>query len=91
MKVFIERRTENGFEQNPHILREHGRREKPIPPHERKAMLRIEFGDKDWLILNEVFGDADTAHAAVSIIQDAPPEIQILAVQLLKMIEGGDY
>ena len=89
MKVFTENRTEKGFVENPHIQQEHGRRVRPIPPHERKAMLRIEFGDNDHFILNKVFGDDDTAHAAARIIQDAPPEIQILAVQLLKTIERG--
>lgn len=58
-----------------------------IPPHERKAMLHIEFEENDWVLLKEVFGDEDTAAAAVDIIRDAPPEIQILAVQLINIIK----
>lgn len=58
-----------------------------IPPHERKAMMHIEFDDNDWMILKEVFGDEDTAVAAVDIIRNAPPEIQILAVQLINIIK----
>lgn len=59
----------------------------PIPPHERKAMLQIEFDNNDWPLLKEVFGDEDTAAAAVEIIKGAPPEIQILAVQLIQLIK----
>ena len=58
-----------------------------IPPHERKAMLHVEFEENDWVLLKEVFGDEDTAAAAVDIIRDAPPEIQILAVQLINIIK----
>ncbi len=58
-----------------------------IPPHERKAMVHIEFDENDWTLLKEVFGDDDTAAAAVEIIRDAPPEIQILAVQLINIIK----
>ena len=59
----------------------------PIPPHERKGLVKIEFESGDWALLNEIFGDEDTAAAAMEIIKDAPPEIQILAVQLMKIIE----
>ena len=59
----------------------------PIPPHERKGLVKIEFESGDWTLLNEIFGDEDTATAAIEIIIDAPPEIQILAVQLMKIIE----
>ena len=58
-----------------------------IPPHERKAMMHIEFDDSDWTLLKEVFDDEDTAAAAVNIIRNAPPEIQILAVQLINIIK----
>ena len=59
----------------------------PIPPHERKGLIKIEFESGYWALLNEIFGDEDTAAAAVEIIKDAPPEIQILAAQLMKIIE----
>ncbi len=62
---------------------------RPLPPHERRAMMHFEFGEKDFNLLNTVFGDPDTAQAAAYIIQDAPPEIQILAIQLMKM-NGSD-
>lgn len=58
-----------------------------IPPHERRGFVTIEFESEDWALLNEIFGDEDTASAAVEIIKDAPPEIQILAVQIMKIIK----
>ena len=59
----------------------------PIPPHERKALMRLECTEADWNLLLDVFEDEDTAMAALNIIQDAPPEIQILAVQLMNLIQ----
>ncbi len=61
-----------------------------VPPHERKSMLHIEFDENDWTLLKKVFGDEDTAVAAVNIIRNAPPEIQILAVQLINIIKEDD-
>ena len=58
-----------------------------IPPHERKAMVNIEIDEKDWLLLKEVFDDEDTATAAIEVITDSPPEIQILAIQLISIIK----
>ena len=58
-----------------------------IPPHERKDLVKIEFENGDLTLLTEVFGDEDTAAAAVEIIKNAPPEIRILAAQLMKIIE----
>lgn len=58
-----------------------------IPPHERKTFMHIEFNEVDWMLLKEVFGDEDTALAAAEIIREAPPEIQILAIQLMNIIE----
>lgn len=58
-----------------------------IPPHERKGMISLQFDERDWNIFNEVFGDEDTARAAVDIVHGAPPEIQILVAQVLEMIE----
>lgn len=87
MKVFgenTEARRREGRER--HMLREHGPGHH-IPPHERNAMMHIGFTEQDWGLLKDVFGDEDTAMAAAAIIQDAPPEIQILAVQVMNMIE----
>lgn len=58
----------------------------PVPPHERRALLHLEFDERDWTALREIFGDEDTANAAAAIITEAPPEIQILALQILKLI-----
>lgn len=60
---------------------------KHIPPHERKALMNVELEETDWVLLKKIFGDEDTALAAVAIIKDAPPEIQILAIQLINIIE----
>ncbi len=66
---------------------EHDGLRRPIPPHERKALMRVELDEKDLALLKMVFGDEDTAEAAAEIIQEAPPEIQILAIQLISLIE----
>lgn len=58
-----------------------------IPPHERKAVMNIKFEQSDWELLRKIFGDEDTSLAAVEIIKEAPPEIQILAIQLINVIE----
>ena len=58
-----------------------------IPPHLRKAMTQVEFGEDDWKKLQAVFGNEDTAAAAADIIRKAPLEIQILAMQLLNQIK----
>lgn len=59
----------------------------PVPPHIRKGMFSIQFDDNDWEIFKKVFVDEDEAAAAFGIIHGAPPEIQILAAQLLYQIE----
>lgn len=100
MKVFTESRMDKYLEDSSPMLHEHdfGRPlpphechgvGRPIPPHLRKAMMYVELGEKELTFLNTVFGDPDTAQAAAYIIQDAPPEIQILAIQLMKM-NGSD-
>ncbi len=69
------------------MIREHRGPGGPVPPHERKALIRIEFDEADWALLKEVFGEEDTALAAAEIIRDAPPEIQVLAIQLMNILE----
>lgn len=59
----------------------------PMAPHERRGMITIQFDNKDWTVFKDVFGNDDEAAAAAGIIQSAPPEIQILVVQLLIQIE----
>lgn len=60
-----------------------------LPPHHpnHRGILRLDFSEQDQRIFEEVFGNPDEAAAALDIISNAPPEIQILAVQVLKMIE----
>ena len=59
----------------------------PISPHEKRALMHVELDEQDLALLRMVFGDEDTAEAAAEIIQDAPMEIQILAIQLIYLIE----
>lgn len=68
----------------PHERGEHGRY---IPPYDRKALMRAELDEKNVALLRMVFGDEDTAETAAEIIREAPPEIQILAIQLINLIE----
>ncbi len=56
-------------------------------PHEKRTGMQLRFEDKDWEVFLAVFGDVDSAEAAMNTICTAPPEIQILAMQVLKMIE----
>ncbi len=64
----------------------HGRKH-AVPIHERKGMISIQFDEKDWNVFKNAFGNEDEANAAIGIIYGAPPEIQILVVQLLTQIE----
>lgn len=57
----------------------------PAHPHERRAMLRFSLDEKDREVLLAVFGDEDSVASAESIIYDAPPEVQVLAIQALNM------
>lgn len=87
MKIFADKKNERTLEGGIHMIHEHRDHGRHIPPHERKALMHIEFDDTDWALLKEVFGDEDTSLAAAEIIREAPPEIQILAIQLINIIE----
>lgn len=87
MKVFADKRNERTMEGGIHMIREHRGPGRHILPHERKAFMHVEFDEADWVLLKEVFGDEDTALAAAEIIREAPPDIQILAIQLMNIIE----
>ena len=87
MKVFAENRKVKGMEGGLHIMHKHSGPGRHTPPQERKALLHVEFDEDDWSLLKEVFGDEDTAVAAAEIIMEAPPEIQILVIQLMNIIE----
>lgn len=86
MRVFKTRNTEtekSSIRPEGHM----GRAPKhPVPPHERRTMMHIEFDEKDRGILKEAFMDEDTVMAAASIIQEAPPEVQILAIQAIQLL-----
>lgn len=71
-------------EHRPPMLHMEERRP-PMPPHRRNAII-VDFDEKNAQAMYEMFGDEDTAKAAMSIIHDAPPEIKILVMQLLKLI-----
>ena len=69
------------------MYHEHKGPGRPLPPHVRKELMHIEYEEDDWKALKTVFGDEDTAYAAAEIIREAPPEIQILAMQLINIIK----
>lgn len=81
-ELYMREHTDKGF----HFMRQMEPK-RIMPPHERRNMLQLEFDEEDWNVFKEAFGDEDTAEAAIEIIYSAPPEIQILAIQILNMIE----
>ena len=87
MKAISGFKKEKMIEGGLHMSHEHRGSGRHIGPHERKALMRVEFDESDRVLLKEVFGDEDTATAAAEIISEAPPEIQILAIQLMNIIE----
>lgn len=58
----------------------------PTPPHMRHTE-QLSFSAKDWAVFRDAFGDDDSAVTAAGILLNAPPEIQVLALQIVKMIE----
>lgn len=88
MKILTNTNRDNKLEGGIHMLHDYREPVQHIPPHERQTMVYVEFDEQDWTLLKEVFGDEDTAAAAAKIIREAPPEIQILAVQVIKIIKG---
>lgn len=89
MKILTNTNRDKKLEGGIHMLHDYRGPVQHIPPHERQTMVYVEFDEQDWTLLKEVFGDEDTAAAAAKIIREAPPEIQILAVQVIKIIKGG--
>lgn len=93
MKIYSNNHYEKNGEGGIDMIHEHKRGDRPVPPqrplppHERKALIHVEFDEKNLALLKRVFEDEDTAEAAAEIIQEAPPEIQILAIQLINLIE----
>lgn len=85
MKILERSNSTRILEGSPAARKEYRGPGRPMPPHERRALLRVEFEESDWTALEEIFGDKDTAFAAAEIVQEAPPEIQVLAIQLMDM------
>ena len=69
----------------PHHLPPHppegGQPPHPLPPHRRRRVY-LEPDEEDFEIFVRIFGDEDSAAAALRIIQDAPPEISVIAMQI---------
>lgn len=87
MKILANGNSKKEQKGGLYMIHEHKEPAHHIPPHERKAMVRVEFDEQDWSLMKDIFGDEDTAAAAAAIIREAPPEIQILAVQLINIIK----
>ena len=87
MKVFAEHRNEKTTEGGFGMIHAHRGSGRDIPQHERRRLMPVEFDEADLIILKAIFGDEDTAAAALEIIREAPPEIRILAFQLIDIIE----
>lgn len=70
-----------------HGLRYHRPENKcTIPPHERKNMIYLEFDNNSESKLCKLFGSEEEAEIAIKILHNAPPEQQVVALQLFKMI-----
>ena len=90
MKVFVDKKNDRVLEGGIHMIHEHRGPERPIPPHERKALMYIEFDETDWVLLKKILISYESAvilaSAAAKTIMGAPPEIQVLAAQLMNII-----
>ena len=70
----------------PHVLDPHGPGHRhPIPPHERRNMIYVEFDEDSVDAMREMFGSEEEAEIAISILHNAPPEQQVLALQHLRL------
>ncbi|WP_394980017.1 hypothetical protein [Candidatus Allofournierella excrementavium] len=81
MKLYL-----NNREQENCARKERNCPKPPVPPHLRKNLLDIELDTLDMELLQKIFGDEDTTAAAVHIIKEAPPEIQIIILQLMVIL-----
>ena len=63
-----------------------------VPPHVRKEFVRVEYEDEDEGIFMKVFKDEDSAKSNMAILmaEHVPPEIKIMAAQLLEIIKEVD-
>ena len=85
MIVFSAKHKESNNEGGIHIMRERKNPGRHMLPHERKALINLEFEEEDMQLFH--YENEDDMIAAVQVLRDAPPEIQILAVQLIDMIK----
>lgn len=69
------------------MFKDHKIKHKHLPPHERRSLIHIDFTDADIAIFQQIYGNEDEAMAAMQVLLDAPPEIQILATQLIDIIQ----
>ena len=69
------------------MLKNHKIKHKHLSPHDRKALIHIDFTDADITLFQQIYGNEDEAMAAMQVLLDAPPEIQILATQLIDIIQ----
>lgn len=56
-------------------------------PHRHRHHRYLQFDEADRALFEAIYGNEDDAAAAMQVILDAPPEIQILAVQLIQLLE----
>lgn len=67
----------------------HTHHEPPLPPHLRRGIERIVFDENELPILIKAYGNEDNAIAAMRYLnEDAPPEMQILAIQAMANISS---
>ena len=87
MKELTNINSTRELEARIHMKHDHLGPVKHTPPHERRVTVHVEYNELDWELFRKIFGDEDTATAAATIIRQAPPEIQILAIQLINIIK----
>lgn len=72
---------------NFNMMKQHRHPGGHIPPHERRALIHLDLSEDDMILFKRVYGNDDEAAAAARVLMDAPPEIQIIAAQLISFIE----
>ena len=71
-----------------HMMKAHKPLGKHIPPHERKALIHIDFSDDDMMLFKHIYGDEDEAAAAATGIDGrSAGAFRFLSAQLFRLIE----
>lgn len=86
MRLFAADKRDTMMEGGCHVMHEHRAPGRHLLPHEKKALMHIDFNDEDMNLLCEIYGNEDEAYAAAEVIKQAPPEIQILAIQIMDFL-----